>query len=160
MLVFNGEIYNFRELRAELEAKDFIFKGHSDTEVLLNLYLDEGKAMLPKLNGIFAFALWDSRSKSLLIARDGMGVKPLYYSATKCGVAFSSEIKGLLPMVPEARELDAESLHRYLSFLWCPGEGTPLKAVRKLLPGEAMIIHEGKIKRKWIWYTIYHYSEV
>ena len=155
VLVFNGEIYNFRELRAELEAKDFVFRGHSDTEVLLNLYLAEGESMLSRLNGIFAFAIWDNRNKSLLVVRDGLGVKPLYYSATKCGVAFASEIKGLLPMVSEeARELDAVSLHRYLSFLWCPGEGTPLKAVHKLLPGEAMIICEGKIKRKWIWYEL------
>ena len=154
VLVFNGEIYNFRELRSELDAKGFVFRGHSDTEVLLNLYLVEGKDMLSRLNGIFAFALWDGRSKSLFIARDGLGVKPLYYSATSRGVAFASEIKGLLPMVTEARELDLVSLHRYLSFLWCPGEGTPLKAVRKLLPGEAMVIRGGKIERKWIWYKL------
>ena len=154
VLVFNGEIYNYRELRVELEDKDFIFHGNSDTEVLLNLYLAEGEDMLHRLNGIFAFAMWDGRNKSLFIARDGLGVKPLYYSATSRGVAFASEIKGLLPMVPEARELDVVSLHRYLSFLWCPGEGTPLKAVRKLLPGEAMVIREGKIERKWIWYQL------
>ena len=154
VLVFNGEIYNFRELRKELKDKGFIFRGHSDTEVLLNLYLSEGADMLSRLNGIFAFALWDGRSKSLFIARDGLGVKPFYYSATGRGFAFASEIKGLLPMVPEARELDVESLHRYLSFLWCPGEGTPLKSVRKLLPGEAMVIREGKIERKWIWYKL------
>lgn len=154
VLVFNGEIYNFRELRTELEDGGAVFRGHSDTEVLLNLYLAEGEGMLHRLNGIFAFALWDSRSKSLFIARDGLGVKPLYYSSTGRGVAFSSEIKGLLPMVPEARELDIASLHRYLSFLWCPGEGTPLKAVRKMLPGEAMVIRDGKIARKWIWYKL------
>ncbi len=140
VLVFNGEIYNFRELRLELELRGHSFRGHSDTEVLLKLYLTEGEAMLPRLNGIFAFAVWDGRSQSMLIVRDGLGVKPLYYSETGRGVAFASEIKGLLSLVPEARELDAAALHRYLSFLWCPGEGTPLKAVRKLLPGEAMVV--------------------
>ena len=125
VLVFNGEIYNFRELRAELEGRGQAFRGHSDTEVLLNLYLAEGEALLPRLNGIFAFALWDGRSQTLLLARDALGVKPLYLAETPRGFAFASEIKGLLPLVPESRELDAAALHRYLSFLWCPGEGTP-----------------------------------
>ena len=79
VLIFNGEIYNFQELRIELESKGFIFKGSSDTEVLLNMYLMEGRAMLPRLNGIFAFAIWDSRRNKLFLARDALGVKPLYY---------------------------------------------------------------------------------
>ena len=81
VIVFNGEIYNFRELRANLEAQGVKFLGNSDTEVLLNLYLTDGETMLSRLNGIFAFALWDSRKQALLIARDGFGVKPLYYAA-------------------------------------------------------------------------------
>lgn len=154
VLVFNGEIYNFRELRAELVAKGFSFQGHSDTEVLLNLYLAEGEAMLGRLNGIFAFALWNRRNQSLLIARDALGVKPLYYAALRGRFAFASEIKALLHLVPEARELDVAALHRYLSFLWCPGEGTPLKAVRKLMPGEAMWVRAGHIERRWTWYQL------
>lgn len=151
-LIFNGEIYNFPELRADLEAKGHRFRGHSDTEVLLHLYLERGEAMLPMLNGIFAFGIWDQRTQKMFVARDAMGVKPLYYAASSRGFAFASEIKGLLPLIPEARELDVVALHRYLSFLWCPGEGTPLKAVRKVLPGEALILRAGKIERKWIWY--------
>ncbi len=154
VLVFNGEIYNFQELRVGLEARGVVFRGYSDTEVLLNLYLVEGEAMLSKLNGIFAFALWDGRNQSLLVARDALGVKPLYYAAMGERFAFSSEIKGLISLVPEARELDAAALHRYLSFLWCPGEGTPLKAVRKLLPGEAMVVRAGRIERRWAWYQL------
>ena len=154
VLVFNGEIYNFRDLRVELEGKGFTFRGHSDTEVLLNLYLADGEEMLTRLNGIFAFAVWDGRSRSLLVARDGLGVKPLYYAETRDGLAIASEIKGLLELVPEARELDMEALHRYLSFLWCPGEGTPLKVVRKLQPGEAMIVRDGRIERRWTWYRL------
>jgi len=153
-LVFNGEIYNFRKLRAELESQGVVFKGHSDTEVLLNLYLSVGEAMLSRLNGIFAFALWDARKSSMLLARDALGVKPLYLAQSARGVAFASEIKALSQLVPDARELDAESLHRYLSFLWCPGEGTPLKAVRKVAPGEALILREGRIERRWHWYQL------
>lgn len=154
VLVFNGEIYNYRELRADLEAQGGTFRGHSDTEVLLNLYLAEGEAMLSRLNGIFAFALWDSRKQALLIARDALGVKPLYYAALAGRFAFASEIKSLLHLAPEARELDIAALHRYLSFLWCPGEGMPLKAVRKLLPGEAMWVRAGQIERRWNWYQL------
>jgi asparagine synthase (glutamine-hydrolysing) len=154
VLVFNGEIYNFRELRVDLEAKGVIFQGHSDTEVLLNLYLAEGEAMVSRLNGIFAFALWDNRKQALLIARDALGVKPLYYSELNGSFAFASEIKALLKLVPEARELDIASLHRYLSFLWCPGEGTPLKAVRKLGPGEAIWVRAGLVERRWTWYQL------
>jgi asparagine synthase (glutamine-hydrolysing) len=154
ILVFNGEIYNHRELRAELTVEGMSFLGHSDTEVLLNLYLVEGEAMLPRLNGIFAFALWDARKQSMLLARDALGVKPLYYAALGGSFAFASEIKALLHLVPEARELDVASIHRYLSFLWCPGEGTPLKSVRKLLPGQAMWVRAGQIERQWTWYQL------
>jgi asparagine synthase (glutamine-hydrolysing) len=153
-LTLNGEIYNFRELRAELESKGHRFRGTSDTEVLLALYLQEGTAMLPRLNAMFAFALWDQRDRSLLIARDALGVKPLYYSESAAGFAFASEIKALLGLVPEARELDAVALHRYVSFLYCPGEGTPLRAVRKVQPGEALLVRDGKIVRRWTWYSL------
>ncbi len=154
VLVFNGEIYNFRELRSELEKQGYTFRGHSDTEVLLNLYLAEGESMLTRLNGIFAIALWDKRKKSLLLARDALGVKPLYYAALDGHFAFASEIKALLHLLPEARELDAAALHRYISFLWCPGDGTPLKAVRKLCPGGAMWVRDGQIERHWKWYSL------
>lgn len=154
VLILNGEIYNFRELRTELEANGHRFRGHSDTEVLLQLYLAQGESLLTRLNGIFAFALWDKRSQSLFLARDALGVKPLYFSETANGFSFASEIKALLPLVPEARELDIPALHRYLSFLWCPGEGTPLRAVRKLLPGEALVVGAGKVKRRWNWYQL------
>jgi asparagine synthase (glutamine-hydrolysing) len=154
VLVFNGEIYNFRELRAELETIGHHFRGNSDTEILLHLYLVHGEQMLDRLNGIFAFALWDKRNKSLFVARDALGVKPLYYAETTQGFVFASEIKALLHLAPEMRELDISSLHRYLSFLWCPGEGTPLRGVRKLLPGEAISVKCRKITRRWTWYQL------
>jgi len=154
VLVFNGEIYNFRELKSHLQGQGVSFKGTSDSEVLLNLYLRDGESMLPKLNGIFALAVWDSRKKSLLIARDALGVKPLYYATLTDQFAFASEIKGLLYLLPKVRELDIASIHRYLSFLWCPGEGTPLKDVRKLGPGQAMWVQGGEIERQWVWYQL------
>lgn len=159
-LVFNGEIYNFRELRAELEQGHY-FRGHSDTEVLLHLYMEQRSsadgsanelgAMLRRLNGIFAFALWDADRESLLLARDALGVKPLYYQATGTGLHFASEIKAL-PSLPHA--LDAAALDRYLTFLWCPGEGTPSSNVRKLGPGEAMLVKEGAIQTCVTWYRL------
>ena len=154
ILVFNGEIYNYKELRSDLKRKGFAFQGKSDTEVLLNLYLSEGKEMLSKLNGIFAFAIFDTSSESLFLARDALGVKPLYYSNQDNVFAFSSEIKALLKLTLNNKELDAESINRYLSFLWCPGDGTPLKSVKKLLPGEAIIVKNGCITDKWLWYKL------
>ncbi len=153
-LVFNGEIYNFRELRSDLKSSDFCFRSQSDTEVLLALYLRDGISMLPKLNGIFAFAIWDKRRQELLLARDALGVKPLYYSQSGRGFVFASEIKALRPLLANSGSLDAASLHRYLSFLWCPGEGTPFKNVRKLMPGEAIVIRGGRIARRWQWYQL------
>jgi asparagine synthase (glutamine-hydrolysing) len=154
VLVFNGEIYNFCALRAELEINGVSFHGHSDTEVLLNLYQAEGEAMLSRLNGVFAFALWDGRKQALLIARDALGVKPLYFTVQSDYFAFASEIKALLCLVPNLTDLDSEALNRYLSFLWCPGNGTPLKGVHKVEPGEAMWVRQGQIERRWIWYRL------
>ena len=160
VLIFNGEIYNFNELRIKLEDKGYSFCGHSDTEVLMNLYIDLGKEMFIHLNGIFALAIWDKRDASLLIARDALGVKPLYYATIQTGgVAFASEIKALLELTPCNTELDIESLNRYLSFLWCPGSGTPLKMVKKLLPGEAIIIKDGSIVERWSWYKLPIFSK-
>ena len=131
-IVYNGEIYNFRELREELENKGSRFSGLSDTEVLLNLYLIEGEELLLKLNGIFAFAIWNAETGDLFIARDGLGVKPLYYCSSKKNFAFASEIKALLKIIPREKQLDLDSIYRYLTFLWCPDSGTPLLSVKKL----------------------------
>jgi len=153
-IIYNGEIYNFRELRRDLESRGHAFRGHSDTEVILALYLEHGERMLPMLNGIFALAIWDPRDRTTLIARDGLGVKPLYVAELARGVAYGSEIKGLLHLAPECRELDPAALRRYLTFLWCPGEGTPLKGVRKLDPGTSMVIRDGRTDRIDRWYRL------
>ena len=154
VIVFNGEIYNYRELREELTRAGVAFRGTSDTEVLLHLYLREGLRMLPRLNGIFAFAIWDTRSRELVLARDALGVKPLYVHESRRGLAFASELKALLPVMGDDRALDAAALRRYLSFLWCPGEATPFRSVRKLGPGEVLVIRNGRAVRREAWYRL------
>ena len=153
-LTFNGEIYNFPALRTRLAAEGYPFRSHSDTEVLLALYLRDGADMLSSLNGIFAFAVWDARRRELLVARDPLGVKPLYFSESASGFAFASEIKALLPLINDTQGIDAQAIDRYLTFLWCPGDGTPLRGVRKLGPAEAMIVRDGRIARRWTWYEL------
>jgi asparagine synthase (glutamine-hydrolysing) len=160
VITFNGEIFNYRELRDELTKQGVQFRGASDTEVLLQLYLRYGCGMLDSLNGIFAFAIWDRRDESLLLARDALGVKPLYYGESSAGFAFASEIKALLHLLPSERTLDSASLHRYMTFLWCPGSGTPLRNVKKLLPGEALLVRGKKISRQWTWYRLPVHADV
>lgn len=151
VIVFNGEIYNFRELRAELEKTGYCFRGHSDTEVLLALYLEHGEAMLPMLNGIFAFGIYDLSNQTLFLACDAMGVKPLYFSEGSDGFVFASEMKALLACGGIAGTLDVVALFRTLGFLWSPGGMTPFKSVHRLQPGEALRVKGGRIAKQWRW---------
>lgn len=151
VIVFNGEIYNFRELRRELEAEGYGFRGHSDTEVLLALYRARGEAMLAILNGIFAFAIYDQADQTLFLACDAMGVKPLYFSEGRDGFVFASELKALLARGGVTGSLDVAALFRTLGFLWSPGGATPIKGVRRLGPGEALRVKDGRIIRRWRW---------
>jgi asparagine synthase (glutamine-hydrolysing) len=153
-IVYNGEIYNYRELRRELEGDRFAFQNSTDTEVILNLYLRDGVEMLPRLNGIFAFALWDSRSRSLLIARDGLGVKPLYYADVGNGVVFASELKAVLEAPGVPRTLDMDAVRQYTRFLWCPAPQTMLIGVQKVMPGHAKWITNGRITKTWRYYDL------
>ena len=154
ILIFNGEIYNFQSLRVELEGKGYFFRGKSDTEVVLNMYLEYGIECLSKLNGIFGLAVFDTRSLDLFIARDALGVKPLYYFSNDEVVCFSSEIKSLLELVPDELKPDYEALQRYMTYLWCPGTGTPIKSIRKILPGELLTVRAGKIIDRKNWYKL------
>jgi asparagine synthase (glutamine-hydrolysing) len=165
-LVYNGEIYNYRELRDELVARGHRFHSKSDSEVLLHLYDDEGAGMLPRLNGMFAFALYDGAGRgaamspgSLLLARDGFGVKPLYFSELPGGFSFASELKALLPVPDLSRELDLVALHEYLAYLWSPAPRTPLRDVRKFAPGEAMIVRDGRVQQRWTYYDLPYGAE-
>jgi len=135
MLVFNGEIYNHRELRARLEREGAVLRGTSDTEVLAELLARHGRRCLPWLNGIFALGAWFVAERRLLLARDGAGVKPLYWTKTAQGLAFASELKALLAVPGVDLAPDARAVASYLTLLYAPGERTPAQGVRKLLPG-------------------------
>lgn len=153
-IVFNGEIFNFRELRGQLEADGYAFRSRSDTETVLNLYLKYGDQALERLNGMFAFALWDTRDGSLLVVRDGVGVKPLYYSETPHGLIFASELKALLHCPSVERRLDYRAIHDYLTYLWCPAPRTMLQDVKKLEPGAAMRVTDGRVTSRWNFYVL------
>tara|TARA_Y100001936_G_scaffold254181_1_gene326750 strand:+ start:22513 stop:24435 length:1923 start_codon:yes stop_codon:yes gene_type:complete len=134
-LTFNGEIYNYRVLRRELETVGVQFRTSSDTEVLLHLFIREGPECLQRLHGIFAFAIWDRVQKRLFIARDHLGVKPLYYADLSEGFLFASELKSLVLCPDLPREIDPVAVADHLGFLWTAGEATMLQKVRKLRPG-------------------------
>lgn len=153
-VVFNGELYNYKSLRRSLQTDGFRFRSESDTEVLLNLYLRDGTAMLPKLNGIFAFALWDPNVQKLLLVRDGQGIKPLYYSQTSNGLLFSSEIKALLRCKEVDTTLSLSSIDAHLTYQWCPAPDTILESVKKVEPGHAMWVQYGQVQKYWSYYDL------
>jgi asparagine synthase (glutamine-hydrolysing) len=138
-LTFNGEIYNHEELRPELERRGHRFRSRCDAEVLVHLYEEHGPAMVEHLVGMFAFAIWDEREQRLVVARDRMGIKPLYWTDDGRRFAFASEIKGLLPLLPR-REVDPTALAHYLTFVAVPPPRTLFAGVSKLAPATTMVI--------------------
>jgi asparagine synthase (glutamine-hydrolysing) len=150
-VVFNGEIYNFQELRADLIRAGHRFRTNSDTETLVHLYEEEGTGGIAKLRGMFAYAIWDSKDRSLLLVRDRFGKKPLYYALASPGLYFASELKGLrVAGVP--LEIDRQALQLYFQFNYIPDPWSPYKAVRKLAPGTWLRCHEnGKIEEGSYW---------
>lgn len=150
-IVFNGEIYNYQELRAFLLSKGHIFKTKTDTEVIVHLYEELGPGCLQKLRGMFAFAIWDDNAKSLFLARDRVGIKPLYYSVTDTSLVFGSEIKAILADPSIEPEIAPELIDRFLTFMYVPGEETLLKRIQKLAPGHYLLIKDGKpvVRQYW-----------
>jgi asparagine synthase (glutamine-hydrolysing) len=149
-ITYNGEVYNYRELRATLRSKGFTFKSNTDTEVLLNLYVDQGADMLSQLNGMFAFAIWDSREATLFMARDRLGIKPLYYAEHAGHFYFASEEKALLAAgVPGY--FDHGTWSELLLFRYVAGENTPYNGISRLLPGHYMTWQDGKFQTKRWW---------
>jgi asparagine synthase (glutamine-hydrolysing) len=138
-VVFNGEIYNFQPLRAELRQKGHVFRSQSDTEVLLRGYEEYGAGILSRLNGMFAFAIWDLRDKSLFLARDRFGKKPLYYALTPRGISFASELTALLRNPALGAELDLKALGRYLLHEYVPAPHSLIRGVLKLPQAHALI---------------------
>lgn len=138
-VVLNGEIYNFRELRKELEKKGRRFKTRSDTEVIVHLYEERGMDMLQDLRGMFAFALWDGRNKKLILARDRVGKKPLHYAVTAGGITFASEIKALFVDPATLRRIDPAAVDFYFSMHFVPHPRTIFSSIRKLPPAHYLV---------------------
>ena len=151
-ITYNGEIYNFEELRKHLETRGHQFKSKSDTEVLIHLYEDHGERMLHRLTGMFAFAIWDSKKKKLFLARDRIGIKPLYYASVNGKFLFASEIKGMLASRLISPNLNREALYQYLAFGRVHAPLTMFENVYKLEPGHFMTIDDkGQIRIDQYW---------
>src|SRR5262245_58385616 len=151
-VVFNGEIYNYRRLTADLRGRGHVFSTSSDTEVLLHLYEEHGERCVEHLRGMFDFAIWDAPRRILLLARDRFGIKPLYYAATPRGLLFGSELKALLqsPWLP--RRLDDQALLAYLQHGYVPDPQCILQGVAKLPPGHTLRVEDGRVaapRRYW-----------
>ena len=150
-IVFNGEIYNFQELRDQLTAKGHIFRTKTDTEAIVHLYEEYGPACVERLRGMFAFAIWDERKQQLLLARDRVGIKPLYYWEGPNALLFGSEIKAILADPDCSPDVDSRMIDRFLSFYYVPGEETLLKDVYKLAPGSYMVVRNGTTSITQYW---------
>jgi asparagine synthase (glutamine-hydrolysing) len=152
-ITYNGEIYNFAALRRELQSKGHQFSSNTDTEVIIHLYEQEGADCVHRLKGMFAFAICDLRSgkPELFLARDHFGVKPFYYAQRGRKLAFASEVKALLHVPEIEAELDSESLHQYLTFLWVPDPKTMFRGIYKLPAGHFATFRDGELKIRQYW---------
>jgi asparagine synthase (glutamine-hydrolysing) len=157
-VTYNGEIYNFAELRADLESRGHQFKSHTDTEVIVHAYEEWGDRSVERFQGMFAFALWDSRNEILLIARDRVGIKPLYYTSTDRALLFASELKSLLVSPDVCRRINPRAVERFLSYSYVPGTETLFADIRKLEPGHLLVVKNGRIQKKQYWDLDFHKS--
>jgi asparagine synthase (glutamine-hydrolysing) len=149
--VFNGEIYNFRELRSQLEQQGHRFATNADTEVLVHLYEEEGRRCVGRLNGMFAFAIWDERRRVLLLARDRFGKKPLYYFQTPRGLVFGSELKALLQHPSCPAEIDRDALAQYLAFEYVPAPSSILAGIYKVPAAHMLVWEDGRVSLERYW---------
>jgi len=161
VVILNGEIYNYRELRAQLTTKGHSFHTQTDTEVLLAAWAEWGEDCLPRLNGMFAFALWDDKERALFLVRDRVGIKPLYYTCQKpdregglssqsASLVFASEVKSILASGLIKAELDRESLHQFLTFLWAPDPNTLFRGIKTVPPGHFVKLRDNELTvREW-----------
>jgi asparagine synthase (glutamine-hydrolysing) len=152
-IVFNGEIYNYRELRQELSGRGHCFRTNSDTEVIVHLYEEFGEACVHKLRGMFSFAIWDARQRALMLARDRIGIKPLYYSETSAGLIFGSELKVLLAHPAVSREINPDAMWEYFTHLCVPGDLSIFQGVKKLPPAHILIYQNGRVQLARYWHV-------
>jgi asparagine synthase (glutamine-hydrolysing) len=150
-VVFNGEIYNFAEVRAELERAGHRFRTHTDTEVIVHAYEQWGEQSVERFRGMFAYALWDERRRRLVLVRDRVGVKPLFYTATAFGVTFGSEIKAVLEDPDVSREWSPESIDAYLTLGYVPAPHTIYSAISKLPAGHLLVAENGRVTTRQYW---------
>ncbi len=150
-IVYNGELYNHPEIRSRLESKGSIYRTHADTESFLHLYLEYGERFLEQARGMFALAIWDTAKKRLILARDRLGIKPLYYQFDGKALRFGSEIKSILLDPEVKREIDFDALNLYLAYLSAPAPYTFLQGIRQLRPGEMLIFENGNLRIQSYW---------
>src|SRR5918999_4755810 len=151
-ITYNGEVYNHRALRSELEAKGHVYRSQTDTETILHLYEEEGPRCVERLHGMFGLAIWDSRRRELFLARDRLGIKPVYFAQPAGGFVFASEIKALLEHPAISPDLDEEAFVHYLTFVCTPAPLTMFKGIHKLAPGERMTVRRDRVERE-IWWS-------
>jgi asparagine synthase (glutamine-hydrolysing) len=150
-VVFNGEIYNYLELREELLKAGHVFRSATDTEVIVHAYEEYGREFASRFNGMFAIGLWDGRKKELLLVRDRLGVKPLYYHRNGQFISFASEIKSLLTDPEVARKVDLQALSNFFTLHYVPGPRTMFEGIMKLQPGHIMTVRGGKVETQRYW---------
>jgi asparagine synthase (glutamine-hydrolysing) len=150
-IVFNGEIYNYQELRGRLVNQGHQFRSHSDTEVIIHLYEEMGADCVRELRGMFGFAIWDAKKRRLFIARDRIGIKPVYYCETGGAFYFASELKAIIADSSVPRDVSLPAMREFLSFYYVPGGDTLFKSIKKLLPGHSIVIEEGKVSIRRYW---------
>ena len=153
-VVFNGEIYNFKELRTELESRGHHFRTRSDTEVIVHGYKEWGTGVFSRLNGMFGLAIWDVRARRLVVARDAMGIKLVYYRSEAGRLTFGSEIRAVLAAAGQTPEVDPIALNQFLKFRYTPAPLTIFEGIRKLAPGTMLVVEDGKCREeRWYNYT-------
>ena len=150
-ITFNGEIYNYRDLRPDLVARGHQFRTNSDTETILHLYEEYDLDCLDHLRGMFAFAIWDSRKRRLFLARDRLGVKPLFYRLDPVRLAFASELRTLRELLPRAPEIDTQSVYDFFGFRYIPAPRTFYRGVEKLLPGHYLVAGPTGVRTQAYW---------
>lgn len=155
VITYNGEVYNYLELRNDLQQHGYVFRTDTDTEVVLALYATMGAKALDRLNGMFAFAIWDAQERKLFLARDRVGIKPLYYATTKQGLVFASEAKALFADPQVQTSVSMSAVRTYMNFGYVPGEATAFDGIRKLLPGHLMEVTANGFTQARYWDVSY-----
>jgi asparagine synthase (glutamine-hydrolysing) len=144
-LVINGEIYNYKSLQQEILSHGHHLRTKSDSEVIVHLYEEDGESCLEKLDGMFAFALWDNRKRKLFLARDRFGIKPLYFTNSKGPFCFASELTAFVQSGLVKAEVDSQALYAYIAFSYVPGPLSILKGIRKVQPAEKIVVQKGSV---------------